>query len=101
MKKSYIAFMIVILGFSGVVSKANAHDSVGFSINLGGPAYYGPPPVYVAPSVRYAPAPVVYYQPAAVYYSRSAFFSYDDEPRRYYGHQNNGFHHGGHGHHGH
>lgn len=73
MKKTYIVFWAGVLGLAGIVSNADAHDSVGFSINLGGPAYYAPPPVYYVP-----PPPVVYYRPAPVYYGPSAYFSYHD-----------------------
>jgi hypothetical protein len=94
MKKNYIALMIGILGLAGGVSNANAHDSIGLSINLGGPAYYAPAPVYVAsPPVYYAPQPVVYYRPSPVYYGPNAFFRYDDEPH-YRDHHDNGHHHG-------
>lgn len=90
MKKTYIAFVAGVLGLAGIVGNANAHDSVGLSINLGGPAYYvAPPPVY------YAPPPVVYYRPAPVYYSPGAYFRYDDEPR-YRERHDNGFHRGWH-----
>ena len=90
MKKTYIALLAGALSLAGVMSNAEAHDSVGFSINLGGPAYYvAPPPVY------YAPPPVVYYRPAPVYYGPSAYFRYDDEPR-YREHHDNGFHRGWH-----
>lgn len=62
-----LAFALVLAG----TSSAYARDSFGFSINLGSPGFYGPPPVYYAP-------PPVYYQPAPVYYHYYA-------PQAYYG----------------
>ncbi len=102
MKTFALALVTGMVGLAGIAGNANAQDSFAFSINLGGPAYYGPPPVYVVPPpVRYAPPPAVYYQPAPVYYGPREFVRYGDEPRRFYGHHDNGFHNGWHGHHGH
>lgn len=93
MKKTYIAWLLGVFSLAGLVSNADAHDSVGLSISLGGPAYYAPPPVYVAPPpVYYAPPPVVYYRPAPVYYGPAAYFRFDDDDDR--GHHDNGFHRG-------
>lgn len=108
MKKSFIAsFVIGVLGLAGAVGEAVAHDSVGFSISIGAPVYYDPPPVYYVapPAVVYQPAPVVYYRPAPVYYGPSAFISFGNghrrygEPLYYFGHRDFGFHGGGHRHH--
>lgn len=92
MRKTYIAFVIGALGLAGVVTNANAHDNFGLSINLGGPAFYGPAPVYVAsPPVYYVPPPVVY-RPAPVYYGPGAFLSFDNHVN--YRHHDNGSHRG-------
>ncbi|MEO7031047.1 MAG: hypothetical protein ABI351_02320, partial [Herbaspirillum sp.] len=45
------------------VPSAFAGGHINWSINLGAPAYYGPPPVY------YGPPPVVYRQAPAVIYT--------------------------------
>ena len=75
MNKICISLMLTV-GLMGVISKAEAHDSFGLSINLGGPSYYAPPP-----SVYYAPPPVVYYRPAPVYYGPNAYFRFSNDDR--------------------
>jgi hypothetical protein len=59
--KAIILGMLVALP---TLSPAGAQLSVGVGIEFGGPAYYGPPPVYLheQPPTYYAPAPppVVY-----------------------------------------
>lgn len=92
MKKTYIAWLLGVFSLAGLVSNADAHDSVGLSISLGGPAYYAPPPVYVAPPPVYYAPPVVYYRPAPVYYGPAAYFRFDDDDDR--GHHDNGLHRG-------
>lgn len=92
MKKTRYAVMLGIFGFIGLIGSANAHDSIGLSINLGAPVYYGPAPVYVEPApVYYTPPPVVYYRPTPVYYGPRAYYRFDDDDRR---HHDNGFHRG-------
>jgi hypothetical protein len=76
MKKIRLMFLALALVLAGT-SSAYARDSFGFSINLGSPGFYGPPPVY------YAPPPAVYYQPAPVYYHYYAPQAYYG-PRAYY-----------------
>lgn len=97
MTKIRFALLGLVLAVAATTS-AYAHDSVGFSLNFGAPAYYAGPPVY------YAPPPVVYYRPAPVYYGgyygSNASFSYY-EPRRFWRDHDHGFRHGGHGHHRH
>lgn len=92
MKIIRLTLMALVLVLAGT-SSAYAHGSVGFSINLGYPAYYAAPPV-----VYYSPPPVVYYDPAPVYYSYGyygprAYFNYYDAPR-FRHHHDNGFHRG-------
>lgn len=82
MKKNYLMVLLAICTMAAGVSKANAHDSVGFSLNIGTPYYYERAPVYIAPPpVYYAPPPAVYYRPAPVYYGPNVSFGYYDGPR--------------------
>lgn len=90
MKKLHSVLLALTLAVAGTTS-AYAHDSFGFSINLGGPAYYAPPVRY------YAPPPVVYYRPAPIYYGPQAYYSYQ-EPHYEYDHEHHDWHHR-HGHH--
>ena len=60
MKKNQLGLLAVLLGI-GFSSSVLAHDSIGFSLNIGQPYYYEPAPIY------YAPPAVVYYQPRPVY----------------------------------
>ena len=97
-----LAALFVIVG----TTSASAHDSFGFSINLGAPSfyvgppvYYGPPPVYYSPPpvVYYEPPPVVYYEPAPVYYgpggdARYYYYNGSRFPREH------GYYRGRHGH---
>lgn len=71
MKKTHLGLMALLLGIS-FSSSVFAHDSIGFSLNIGRPYYYEPPPVY------YAPPPVVYYEPRPIY-------------REYYGSNSNAY----------
>lgn len=101
MKAIRFALLAVLLAFA---PSSFARDSFGFSINLGLPGYYAPPPVYY-----YSPPPVVYHHAPSVYYRY-----YSPPPKAYYtprahfnygGHYNNhgnrhGHHNPGHGHHG-
>ena len=96
MKKIQIGLMVLLLGI-GASTALNAHDSIGFSLNIGQP-YYEPPPVY------YAPPPVVYYPARPVYreyYSANPNTYYYPRAERYY--DNDGWreHHEYHEHHGH
>lgn len=94
MKKIRFVLLGLVLAVAGTTS-AYAHDSVGFSLNFGAPAYYAGPPVY------YSPPPVVYYRPAPVYYGGyydgyygpSASFRYY-EPHRFWRDRDDGFRHG-------
>lgn len=61
MKALRLMLVAVTLGLAGM-SSANAHDNVGFSISIGSPGYYGPPPVY------FGPPPVYHYYTPRVYY---------------------------------
>jgi hypothetical protein len=98
MKKHYLIILLAICTMAANVSKANAHDSVGFSLNIGTPYHYGPAPIYVAPPpVYYGPPPAVYYRPAPIYYGPRVSFGYHDGP----GHHWHGGHRHGHGHHKH
>ena len=60
MEKIQLGFLAVLLGI-GFSTTVFAHNSIGFSLNIGQPYYYEPAPIY------YAPPPVVYYQPRPVY----------------------------------
>jgi hypothetical protein len=83
MKKLRLALLAFALLLAGT-STAFARDSFSFGLNIGGPAYYGPPPaVYYAP-----PPPVVYYGPAPYYrhYAPRAYYRPYYAPRAYYNH---------------
>lgn len=80
MKKIQLGFLAVLLGI-GFSTTVFAHDSIGFSLNIGQPYYYEPAPIY------YAPPPVVYYQPRPVYreyYSVNPGTYYYPRVDRYY-----------------
>lgn len=86
MNKFRLGLLTLVLGLAGATS-AYAHDSVGFSLNIGVPGYYtSPPPVYYTPPpvVYYSRPPVVYYEPAPIYYGPRAYFRYYDAPRRWH-----------------
>ena len=89
-----LAALFVIVG----TTSASAHDSFGFSINLGAPSFYvGPPVYYGPPPVYYSPPPVVYYEPAPVYYgpggdARYYYYNGSRFPREH------GYYRGRHGH---
>lgn len=97
MKAIRFALLAALLAFA---PSSFARDSFGFSINIGSPGYYAPPPVYY-----YSPPPVVHYYgppvqyryyspPPKAYYTPRAHFNYG-------GHYNKrGHKHHGHGHHG-
>ncbi len=89
MKKIHFALIAVAFGMVGTTS-AYAHDSVGFSLNIGAPAYYYDPPVYYAPAPVYYTPPPVYVRAAPVYYEPYG-------PQAYYGYDNRRFRHGHHG----
>lgn len=72
MKKIQLGLLAVLLGI-GFSTSVLAHDSIGFSLNIGQPYYYEPPPVY------YTPPPIVYYQPRPVYHEY-----YSEAPSPYY-----------------
>lgn len=85
MRKLHLTLVAGLLALAAATN-ASAHDSFGFSINLGVPGYYaGPPVVYAPPPVYYRP-PVVYYQPEPVYYGPSFYYRYYDGPRFRYDH---------------
>ena len=80
MNKIRLVFLALILMLAGA-SSAYAHDSFGFSFNLGAPVYYAAPPV-----VYYSPPPAVYYSPAPVYDQAYG-------PSVYYRHYESRYHH--------
>ena len=97
MKKTQFGLLALLLGVS-LSSSVFAHDSIGFSLNIGEPYYYGPPPVH------YAPPPVVYYEPIPVYheyYSAGPSVYYDPRVGRYYDNDGRREHHDHHRHHEH
>lgn len=79
MKKAILGLSAVLLGI-GLSTSAFAHDSIGFSLNIGQPYYYTPAPVY------YSAPPVVYYEPRPVYreYYRESPVIYYPQVTRYY-----------------
>jgi len=92
MKKTYrfLLSALLLLGVSFSTS-ALAHDSFGFSLNVGQPYYYEPPTVYYSTplAVYYEPRPIYreYYREApAVYYAPRVSRYYDDGRRRRYEH---------------
>jgi len=99
MKKFRLGLLALALGLVGATS-AYAHDSVGFSLNIGIPGYYASPPTYYAPPpvVYYSRPPVVYYEPTPIYYGPRAYFRYDDGPRRWHRDHDRDDHHGWRGH---
>jgi hypothetical protein len=76
MKTIRLMFAAMLLALAGTGS-AYAND-VGFSISIGSPYHYGPPPVY------YGPPPVYHHHTPRIYYH------YD---RPHYGHHFGGGHH--------
>jgi hypothetical protein len=97
MKKTQFGLLVLLLGIS-MSTPVFAHDSIGFSLNLGSPYYYAPPPVY------YSPPPVVYYEPRPVYreyYSSNPNVYYYPREDHYYNNDGWRKHHEHHGHHGH
>ena len=90
MKKLRLTLQMGALLLSAFTYQAHAHDNVSFSVNLGGPAYYAPAPVYVTPAPVYYAPPTIYYRAEPVYYSPTTYFSYIDEPR-YHDRRNHGF----------
>ncbi len=102
--KTMQTILVALLFGITISSNAEAHDSIGFSLNIGQPYYYAPAPIY------YEPPPVVYYQPRAVYreYYSSGEGTYY-YPRPYRDNENDDWrnrheyrsHHGQHKHHGH
>lgn len=97
MKKTYLTLLLAI-GMAGAVGSAQAHDSVGFSLNIGSPYYYGPPPVYVAPPPVYYAPPPVYYGPPPGYYGPRINYRYYDDHSHHRWHKHRGHHHGRHKH---
>jgi len=98
MKVIRFVFAALALLTAGVTS-AYAHDSVGFSLNIGVPGYYvAPPPVYYVPPVvtYYQPAPVYYYEPRSYYpyYSPNVSFYYRGGDRGWHGDHGWGHGHG-------
>ena len=85
MKKTTFILTTLFLGISGI-SNASAHDSVGFSLNIGAPAYYYQPPVvYEVPRVYYSRP--IYESPAPIYYQPyGANIYYGDNDRRFRNH---------------
>lgn len=78
MKKAQLGLIGLLLGVSFSAS-VFAHDSIGFSLNIGQPYYYEPAPVY------YSAPPVVYYQPRPVYREYYGAY-YNPRVVRYYDH---------------
>lgn len=93
-KTTRLGLMALLLGIS-FSSSVFAHDSVGFSFNIGRPYYYEPPPVY------YAPPPVIYSEPRPVYreyYSSNYYYPradryYDNDGWRRHEHRGHREHH--------
>ncbi len=80
MKKIRFSLIAIAIGICGTTG-AYAHDSVGFSLNIGSPGYYYDPPVYYAPPPVYYARPPVYIPPAPVYfepYGPRVYFRNDD-----------------------
>ena len=94
MKKTQLGLLAVLLGLS-LSTSVFAHDSIGFSLNIGQPYYYD-----YAPPVYYSPPPVVYYEPRPVYreYYGAYYYPSDD---RYYANDDWKEHHEHHEHHRH
>lgn len=95
MKKVVLGLSAILLGV-GLTTSAFAHDSIGFSLNIGQPYYYEPAPVY------YSAPPVVYYEPRPVYreyYRESPTVYYYPQVTRYYERDGWRGHHGHHRHH--
>ena len=90
MKKAQLGILALLFGMS-LSTSLFAHDSIGFSLNIGTPYYDEPPAVY------YAPPPVVYYEPRPVYreYYRTYYYPRVD---RYYDNHDWRKHHRRHGH---
>jgi hypothetical protein len=78
MTKLKTTLLALALGLTGTA--AQAHDSVGFSLNIGVPGYYAAPPVYYAPPPVYYSRPPVYYSRPPVYYSRPPVVYYEPGP---------------------
>lgn len=69
-KLSVFLFPLAIAaGAVALAPSAMARDRVDWSISIGSPGYYGPPPpvVYSPPPVVYAPPPPVVYVPRTAY----------------------------------
>lgn len=65
----------------GVFSATPAFAGAHWSVNIGVPAYYPPPPVYYnPPPVYYAPAPVYVRPPPVIVYDAPGYY-----PPAYYG----------------
>ncbi|HZV98405.1 MAG TPA: hypothetical protein VFF74_05395 [Methylophilaceae bacterium] len=96
MKTIHKTLLALALAVAGTTS-AYAHDSVGFSLHIGGaPGYY-----YGGPPVIYAPPPAIYYEPAPIYYrhySPRPNVRYYEPRYRYDYRHDYGRHHGGHKH---
>ena len=71
MKARTLALIAAGLAAAAVpVASFAGGSNVGFSIAIGGPAYYPPPPV-----VYYPPPPVLYYPPPVAYYPRPYYYA--------------------------
>ena len=96
MKKTQLGLLAVLLGI-GYSTTGFTHDSIGFSLNIGQPFYYGPPPVYYS-------SPVVYYEPRPdyrEYYDVNYGTYYYPNDVRYYDNDDWKEHHERHRHHEH
>ncbi len=87
MKPFKTLFAGALIGLASI-SSAQAHGNLGWSISIGSPSYYAPPPVYYsAPPVVYHSSPVVYYRPApTVVYSAPAHGYYRSHSYGRWGH---------------
>ena len=79
MRKIQFGLLALLLGMT-VSTSSFAHDSIGFSLNIGRPYFYSPP-------VYYSPPPLVYFEPRPIYreyYSSSPNVYYYPGVDRYY-----------------
>ncbi|MEO6918634.1 MAG: hypothetical protein ABI171_06445 [Collimonas sp.] len=81
MKKTMRVTLLGLLAATGMLfSAAPAFAGVNWSVNVGVPAYYPPPPVYYAPPPVYYAPPPVYVRPPVVVYGAPGYY-----PPAYYG----------------
>ena len=81
LKRTFVAAALLGAVALPTAALAHGHVDVGIGLNLGGPAYVAPAPVYAPPPVYYDP-PVVYDAPPPAYYAPPVVY----EERPYYHH---------------